>query len=71
RKKDEQGNSPADFFVRRTGSIYFDIESVQREWKHAIEFMAVYLNWNEMQTENYEAEILHEIKTHRNIEHTD
>jgi glycerol-3-phosphate dehydrogenase len=38
--------SPADFFIRRTGALYFDPEFV-KHWKNAVtEFMAYHLSYN-------------------------
>jgi glycerol-3-phosphate dehydrogenase len=43
----EMAVKPADFFVRRTGTLLFDIQWV-REWKQAvIEYMAETLGWTE------------------------
>ena len=43
----EMTNSLADFFVRRTGRLYFDIHSVHRFRSIVIEDMIKYLKWDE------------------------
>ncbi|MCY0869967.1 MAG: glycerol-3-phosphate dehydrogenase, partial [Firmicutes bacterium] len=42
----EAVQSPADFFVRRTGALYFDIASV-RQWREPVcDMMQQYLGWD-------------------------
>ncbi|WP_404454228.1 glycerol-3-phosphate dehydrogenase/oxidase [Virgibacillus necropolis] len=57
---------PVDFFIRRTGALYFDIEWL-REHKEAVtDYMAVMLKWSEEQKQDYVAELdklLHEAVT--------
>lgn len=43
----EMANSLTDFFVRRTGRLYFDIHSVHQYRKLVQEDMIRYLGWNE------------------------
>jgi glycerol-3-phosphate dehydrogenase len=54
---------PADFFIRRTGALFFDI-AWAKQWKApAIAFMAERFGWDEAQREAYTAELeqlLHE-----------
>ncbi|WP_302847499.1 glycerol-3-phosphate dehydrogenase/oxidase [Paenibacillus sp. yr247] len=54
---------PADFFIRRTGALFFDI-AWAKQWKApAIAFMAERFGWDEAQTAAYTAELeqlLHE-----------
>lgn len=48
---------PADFFIRRTGALFFDI-AWAKQWKApAIAFMAEHFSWNEAQTAAYTAEL--------------
>ncbi|MBD8068893.1 glycerol-3-phosphate dehydrogenase/oxidase [Bacillus sp. PS06] len=37
--------NPADFFIRRTGSLYFDYAWVQKWKKPVIDYMAAYYRW--------------------------
>lgn len=59
----EMAVKPADFFIRRTGALFFDI-AWARQWKApAIAFMAERFGWNEAQQAAYTAELeqlLHE-----------
>ncbi|WP_027408523.1 glycerol-3-phosphate dehydrogenase/oxidase [Anoxybacteroides tepidamans] len=49
--------TPADYFIRRTGALFFNIAWV-RKWKEAvIRFMAEYLQWTEEQTQEYKEEM--------------
>ncbi len=43
----EMVNSAADFFVRRTGRLYFDIESIPIIRKAAMKDLQQFLGWNE------------------------
>jgi len=43
----EMTNSLTDFFVRRTGRLYFDIPSVQQYRQLVLEDFASYLDWDE------------------------
>ena len=43
----EMTNSLADFFVRRTGRLYFDIQSVTRWREIVLQDMIDYLDWDE------------------------
>jgi glycerol-3-phosphate dehydrogenase len=43
----EMTNSLTDFFVRRTGRLFFDIDSVQRHKLSVLEYCKITLNWNE------------------------
>ncbi len=53
--------TPADFFIRRTGMLFFDISGV-RQWKRAvISVMAEKLGWTPEIRERYEAELESEI----------
>ncbi|CAM4147731.1 glycerol-3-phosphate dehydrogenase/oxidase [Lederbergia lenta] len=53
---------PVDFFIRRTGAMFFSIDWV-REWKDAvIHFMAGKLQWTVDQTDAYRNELEEELK---------
>ncbi len=48
---------PTDFFIRRTGALFFEIDWV-KEWKdEVIEFMADVLKWSEAQKAKYIQEL--------------
>lgn len=53
---------PIDFFVRRTGALFFDIHWVY-EWKEAvIEYMSAELDWSKNQKVKYTAELEQALK---------
>ncbi|WAA13889.1 glycerol-3-phosphate dehydrogenase/oxidase [Fervidibacillus halotolerans] len=52
---------PSDFFIRRTGALYFQIDWV-RKWKdQVIQFMAKQFHWTDEQTERYKKEFEEEL----------
>src|SRR5690625_2684265 len=53
----ELAYTPADFFVRRTGALFFDIDRVKKYQKSVTNYMARSLQWSEEQTEVYEQEL--------------
>lgn len=55
--EEEMAVKPADFFIRRTGALFFNIKWVH-EWKHAvIELMADVLGWEEDVKNSYREEL--------------
>ncbi|UJF33787.1 glycerol-3-phosphate dehydrogenase/oxidase [Paenibacillus hexagrammi] len=48
---------PADFFIRRTGKLLFDIAWVRQYKASVIDFMAEYLGWSEEQKNTYSEEL--------------
>ncbi|MDO7906388.1 FAD-dependent oxidoreductase [Paenibacillus sp. JX-17] len=55
--EEEMAVTPADFFIRRTGALFFRIDWV-RTWKEpVIAFMAAHLGWNAVQTQGYKEEL--------------
>ncbi len=46
----EMTNSVTDFYVRRTGRLYFDINSVTEYWDTIVNDCKMYLNWDEIRT---------------------
>lgn len=59
--EEEMATTPADYFIRRTSAMYFDIAYV-REWKEkGIAFMAKHLNWTPEQTQEHAAELERQI----------
>ena len=54
--------TPADFFIRRTGALFFNIDWV-RTWKdEVIAFMEDKLGWNKEQTAQYKEELEKELR---------
>lgn len=48
---------PVDFFIRRTGALFFDIHWVQAHKDSVIRFMRKKFNWSEEQDKAYRAEL--------------
>lgn len=48
---------PVDFFIRRTGALFFDIHWVEKHKAAVITYMAKALNWTKEQTEQYTNEL--------------
>jgi glycerol-3-phosphate dehydrogenase len=59
--EDEMALTPADFFIRRTGDLYFHIKDVVRYKDSVLEFMAHELNYSEKQKTDYRNELNEEI----------
>lgn len=58
----EMAATPADFFIRRTGALFFDINWV-RTWKdEVLSFMEKKLGWTKKQTALYKEELETEIR---------
>ena len=53
----EMVTKPVDFFVRRMGAVFFNIDWVYKWKEAAINYMAVKLNWSEEEQENFTAEL--------------
>ncbi|TCS93677.1 glycerol-3-phosphate dehydrogenase/oxidase [Hazenella coriacea] len=45
--------TPADFFIRRTGAIYFEIDKVKKWQIPVIQLMKDYFEWDESRTDAY------------------
>lgn len=55
--EEEMTVKPVDFFIRRTGALYFNIQLVQK-WKQAVmDLMAEYLEWTEEEKVIYQEEL--------------
>jgi glycerol-3-phosphate dehydrogenase len=55
--EEEMAATPADFWVRRTGDLFFRIDEVRR-YKSAVSmYMAEQLGWSEQQIANYAKEL--------------
>ncbi|MBB5323340.1 glycerol-3-phosphate dehydrogenase [Anoxybacillus tepidamans] len=60
--EEEMAVRPTDYFIRRTGALFFNIASV-RTWKDAVtRFMADYLKWSDEQKRAYTVELEKAIK---------
>ncbi|WML57701.1 FAD-dependent oxidoreductase [Neobacillus sp. PS2-9] len=52
--EEEMAVTPVDFFIRRTGALYFNIQWV-KQWKQAVmDMMAEYLEWTGEEKANYQ-----------------
>lgn len=60
--EDEMALTPADFFVRRTGDLFFHIADVVRYKESVLEFMACELDYSEEQKTRYRNELNEEIE---------
>jgi len=49
--------TPSDFFIRRTGMLYFDIEAVKLYKQQVLQVMQQHLNYTEVQRSAYMAEL--------------
>jgi glycerol-3-phosphate dehydrogenase len=59
--EEEMVTKPSDFFIRRTGALFFDIESV-RKWKEkVIQYMSKQLQWSTEEMKGYVEELDTEI----------
>lgn len=54
--------TPTDFFIRRTGSLLFDINWVQKWKKPVLQYMKEKWDWDEQTTEYYKKQLEMEIK---------
>jgi glycerol-3-phosphate dehydrogenase len=53
----EMAVTPVDFFIRRTGALFFDIQWVEK-WKQSVtDMMANELNWSEEEKNSYQIEL--------------
>ena len=52
---------PADFFIRRTSSLFFDIDTVRKYKEAVLDEMQTILGWNAEQRTMYEHELQAEI----------
>lgn len=60
--EEETAAKPVDFFIRRTGALFFDIAWV-RQWKEpVVSFMAEQLGYSEEQVREYAEELELELK---------
>lgn len=59
---EEMTVTPLDFFMRRTGKLYFDIQWVKRWKKSVVEMMATLLDWKPELKRQYQTELDNAIK---------
>jgi len=55
--EEEMAAKPVDYFIRRTGALLFNIDSVRREKEGVVAFMARYLGWTGEQKATYTKEL--------------
>jgi glycerol-3-phosphate dehydrogenase len=55
--EEEMAATPADFFIRRTGKLFFDIQGVHRWQGAVIKVMERKLRWTEERREKYKEEL--------------
>ncbi|PGS55816.1 glycerol-3-phosphate dehydrogenase/oxidase [Bacillus sp. AFS041924] len=60
--QNEMTVKPVDFFIRRTGFLYFQIDLVKKYKDEVIRYMANRLSWNKYQIEEYRLELEEKIK---------
>lgn len=58
----EMACSPADFFIQRTGRLYFDIHSVLPNLERVLDFFAQKLNWETSMGEQERLRMLHYVE---------
>jgi glycerol-3-phosphate dehydrogenase len=60
--EEEMVTKPADFFIRRTGSLYFNIDGVQK-WKEAVSaYISAYFGWSSSRHALYLGELEGELR---------
>lgn len=57
--------TPADFFIRRTGALFFDIDWVKKHRLSVTNYMAKSLQWSKEETEKYEQQLTKVIRETR------
>lgn len=55
--EEEMAFLPADFFIRRTGALFFDIQWVYKWKQQVIDYMADYLGWTAEEKSRYAGEL--------------
>ncbi|MBS4190850.1 FAD-dependent oxidoreductase [Bacillus sp. FJAT-49705] len=54
--------TPVDFFIRRTGALLFDIETVRKYQNEVIDYMADYFEWNQDSKAKYDHQLQKELQ---------
>lgn len=55
--EEELTYKPVDFFIRRTGALFFDINWVRQHKENVITYMAKVLHWSDQQSKEYTDEL--------------
>ncbi|WP_181347320.1 glycerol-3-phosphate dehydrogenase/oxidase [Thalassobacillus sp. CUG 92003] len=55
--EEEMITKPVDFFIRRTGALFFDIHWVHQHKANVVAYMAETLNWSDQQKRTYTREL--------------
>ncbi|MBW8348964.1 glycerol-3-phosphate dehydrogenase/oxidase [Bacillus sp. IITD106] len=53
----EMAIKPVDFFIRRTGWLYFNIQEIEKWKQHVLDIMADIFQWDDHQYNEYEEEL--------------
>ncbi|MCA1062701.1 glycerol-3-phosphate dehydrogenase/oxidase [Rossellomorea sp. AcN35-11] len=61
--QEEMAATPVDFFIRRTGALFFDREWVEKWKEPVIMIMSKLLNWTQEQEQQYRADLNHELES--------
>ncbi len=59
--QEEMAATPVDFFIRRTGALFFDRKWVEKWKEPVIEMMAKLLSWSEEQKQKYISDLENEL----------
>lgn len=63
----EMACNPTDFFMRRTGRLFFDIQSVNLYKNLVLQIFIEQFNWDEKTTETHQSELENQLKTATNF----
>lgn len=63
----EMAITPMDFFIRRTGRLYFDIESIRQFMDVVLEEFEKAFGYSKDQTQDFKEKLLHELDAHSNF----
>lgn len=55
--EEEMAATPSDFFIRRTGALYFNISWVEKWQQAVIKYMSDYFNWDAATTHTHQQEL--------------
>ena len=58
----EMTTKPTDFFIRRTGDLFFNIKNVRDAQQDVVTEMSRILNWSTTEQRQYELELEEEIR---------
>lgn len=54
--------TPADFFIRRIGALFFDIDRVKKQMTRVTDYMAKALAWTDEQKDSYSAQLIQAVQ---------